>query len=230
MDPASLTCYKSPFPKKRLGRDYDGGYIICDINGVKYDCLLSGGIQDDISFEEDFCKLYTDVKCLAYDGTINSIETGEKNIEFIKKNIGGEETENVSNLHSVISKFESIFVKMDIEGGEVGWLKSLTSEHMNKFIQIVMEFHFPFGENEVGLFEKINETHVLVHLHANNCCGVRDHRGVIVPNIFECTYLHKRFMKEPYELNKEFIPSPIDMRNLTCNPEIELNHPPFVNN
>ena len=56
MDSYVLTVFKSPFEKKRLGRDYDGGYIIAEIPNVKYTTLLAGGIQTDISFEEDFIK------------------------------------------------------------------------------------------------------------------------------------------------------------------------------
>ena len=36
MDPRVLTVYKSPFPKKRIGRDIDGGYVIIDIPNVDY--------------------------------------------------------------------------------------------------------------------------------------------------------------------------------------------------
>ena len=54
MDPICLTTYKSPFKKKRLGKENDGGYVIAKIPKAKYKILLAGGIADDISFEEDF--------------------------------------------------------------------------------------------------------------------------------------------------------------------------------
>jgi hypothetical protein len=57
---------------------------------------------------------------------------------------------------------------MDIEGGEIPWIESLNNEQMNKFEQIVMEFHFPFTDNEKNTFEKINNTHYLIHFHPNN--------------------------------------------------------------
>ncbi len=56
MNPSVLTVFKSPFEKKRLGKDYDGGYIIAEIPNIKYTTLLPGGIENDISFEEDFIK------------------------------------------------------------------------------------------------------------------------------------------------------------------------------
>ena len=116
---------------------------------------------------------------------------------------------------------------MDIEGGEIPWIKSLSDEQMNKFDQIVMEFHKPFWGKEIEVFDKINKNHVLVHFHGNNCCGTELHRGVRMPNIFECTYLHKKYFVTPPKLNTEPIPGKLDMKN-TGKEEICINYPPFV--
>ena len=61
MNPSLLTVYQSPYSKIRLGKDYDGGYIIADIPDIKYQLILAGGINNDISFEQDFLKKY-DIK------------------------------------------------------------------------------------------------------------------------------------------------------------------------
>lgn len=143
---------------------------------------------------------------------------------FYKKNIGLEESETTTNLHFLLENYTNIFLKMDIEGSELEWLKTLSNKQLNNIAQLVIEFHFPFASN---VFEKINKHHVLIHFHANNCCGVRNHKGVIIPNVFECTFLHKRFFNE-YILNDEPIPSPLDMPNLQNVLDIEIKHPPFV--
>ena len=226
MNPNVLTVYQCPYPKVRLGKDFDGGYIIADIPTAKYQILIAGGIQYDISFEEAFVKKY-ESKCVAFDGTIDKLPKENSKIEFVKKNIGNENTDKVTNLHDLIAKNTAIFIKMDIEGGEIPWLKSLSNEQMNKFDQIVMEFHNPFSDNEAEVFDKINKNHVLVHFHGNNCCGTRVHKNVEIPNIFECTYLHKKFFTNPCELNTDSIPGPLDMKN-TNNPEIFIDHVPFV--
>lgn len=228
MEPQVLTIYKSPFNKLRLGRDYDGGYIIAEIPNIKYTTLIAGGIGMDISFEEDFINKYPDVKTFAFDGTINNLPKHNDNITFIRKNIGYENSNYITNLHDIINANENIFVKMDVEGGEIPWIKSLNDEQMNKFEQIVIEFHFPFSDNEIDVFDKINKNHYLIHFHANNCCGVINHKGVIIPNVFECTYLHKKYFTNIPELNTDLIPGKLDMKN-TNNPEIYIDYPPFVN-
>ena len=227
MDPRVLTVYKCPYPKKRLGKDYDGGYIIADIPDIKYSLLIAGGIENDISFEEDFVKKYK-ANCIAYDGTIQKLPKESVDIVFIKKNIGAENSDKVTNLHEVIDANNNIFGKMDIEGGEIPWINSLNDTQLNKFDQIVMEFHRPFSATEVSVFDKINKNHMLIHFHANNCCGSRMHGGVKIPNVFECTYLHKKFFKDSPILNTERIPTSLDMKN-TDKPEIHIDYPPFVN-
>ena len=227
MDPSVLTVYKSPFTKLRLGKDYDGGYIIGEIPNLDYNILLAGGISTDISFEEDFINKYKNTLCFAFDGTIDDLPKINKQIRFVKKNIGYDNNEEMTNLHKVIDENNNIFVKMDIEGGEIDWIKSLNDYQMNKFEQIVMEFHFPFSDREIDVFDKINKTHYLIHFHGNNCCDVINHSGVVIPNVFECTYIHKRHFDGVPELNEDSIPGELDMKN-TPNEEIYINHPPFV--
>jgi hypothetical protein len=230
MNPSVLTVYKSPFEKKRLGKDYDGGYIIAEVPNIKYKILLAGGISDDISFEEDFINKYSEIdKVYAFDGTINGLPKKNDIITFVKKNIGFSNDGEITNLHDIIDVNDSIFVKMDIEGGEIPWIKSLSDKQIDKFEQIVMEFHFPFNIEEIEVFDKLNKNHYLIHFHANNCCFTRNHNGVIIPNVFECTYLHKKYFKTPPELNKELIPGYLDMKNVTWRDEIYIDYPPFVN-
>uniref|UniRef100_A0A6C0AZX4 Methyltransferase FkbM domain-containing protein n=1 Tax=viral metagenome TaxID=1070528 RepID=A0A6C0AZX4_9ZZZZ len=227
--PEHLTVYKPNYNKIRLGKEYDGGYILCDIPNVKYSIFLSGGILDDISFEEDFCNKYTDIKCYAYDGSIDSINIKNKNITFVKKYISDTNSEYCTNLHNIINNNNDIFIKMDIEGGEIPWINSLSLEQINKFSQIVIEFHNPFGEKELDVFNKLSNLHVLVHFHPNNACGSRTHKGVNIPNVFECTYIHKKYYPLPYILNNELIPSSLDNPNVLENDEIYIDYPPFVN-
>lgn len=228
-NPNVLTCYKSPFKKIRVGKDFDGGYVICDIPNINYDLLLGCGVDVDISFESQFCNKYKNALCYLYDGSVNDIYLDNKNITFLKKYINDFNDENNTNLHEIIDKFNNIFLKMDIEGYEIPWIKSLSDEKLNKISQIVMEFHFPFEDYKKDVFEKINKYFIMIHFHANNCCGVRNHNGIIIPNVFECTYLNRKFFNNNYELNTDVIPSVLDMKNVYEHDEIYIDYEPFVN-
>lgn len=232
MEANLLTVYKSPFPKLRIGKDNDGGYIICDIPDIKYDILISGGVADDISFEEHLCNMYN-LKCIAFDGTnyCTFNNTEHKYIKFISKNIGPIIDNENTNLFPLINEYNEIFIKMDIEGAELPWLRCLNEQQLNKFSQIIMEFHFPFNDEDAIIFEKLNKTHLLVHFHGNNCpAGVVNHKGIIIPNVFECTYINKKYVDmSTIELNKDKIPGIVDMPNCHA-PDIFIDYPPFVNN
>lgn len=230
MDLNTLKVYKSPYPKRRIGKDNDGGYIVADVPNAEYDLCLAGGVCDDLSFEEHFCKLYDGVQCYAFDGTVDAPPPfTNPRVNYVKQNIGPYCTSSMTDLKGFLDAYANVFVKHDIEGYEIPWFDCLTPFHMNRISQMVVEFHFPFSEVETRIFRKINNTHVLIHLHPNNNCGTRIVDGIEVPNVFECTYLHlKHFSKAP-ELSPDPIPGPLDMPNVPGRDDIVLHTPPFVN-
>lgn len=66
----------------RLGRDFDGGYIV-EIKDVQNaDCLLGLGINDDWSFERDFLAI-NDVELLAFDASVNSSVFLKKSLQAL---------------------------------------------------------------------------------------------------------------------------------------------------
>ena len=56
----------------RLGKNNDGGYLVCKNSITETDCLISFGINDDFSFEEDF-KNKKNIPIFAYDPTTTNI-------------------------------------------------------------------------------------------------------------------------------------------------------------
>jgi hypothetical protein len=236
-----LKIYKTPYEKKRYGSSNDGGYVILDLNKNEYDILISCGISNDINFEKHFLSKNDEIKCFAFDGTINSLPENHDRINFIQKNIGPKNDENNTNFHYLLEQYKNIFLKMDIETYEFLWINSLSSEHLKNIKQIVIEFHFPFTnhnlshldnktsvEDKIKSFKKLLETHFLVHLHGNNCCGTTLFENTIVPNVFECTFIRKDLLKNFIGYNDENIPSKLDRPNVSGNDEIYLNHYPFV--
>ena len=143
MDKTLLEVYEFQ-DKLRLGSKNDGGYVICKMDG-DYDCYLSCGVANEASFDRDFLNLYKNIgkdNCFAFDGTVQDYPWKfTRDINFIKKNISPVSDCSNTNLDDIISKYENIFLSIDIEGGEYPWILSLTEDKLKKFKQICIEFH-----------------------------------------------------------------------------------------
>ena len=221
----ALNVFKSPFPKKRYGQQYDGGYVICEIPDIKYDLLLSAGIGDDDSFERAFLDAHPSLHCYAFDNS--DCETSHPRCTFIQKCVATRNTDKETDFHEYLDTHNTIFLKMDIEGAEYPFFWTLRDGDLDKFAQIAIEFHMPFLPKQAEVLKTLSQTHYLVHLHPNNCCGTQIIDGCAVPNLFECTYIHKRYISTP-QFNTEALPMAIDMPNLPNKPDITIGHPPFV--
>ena len=222
--------------KTRLGINSDGGYIIADNIG-SYDCYISAGVSTEESFSRDFIEKFNMnmYNSYAFDGTIvNYPYNYTKKITFIKKNIGSTLDEKTANLSSLMRNYENIFLKMDIEGSEYIWIDYLNQEQLNKFKQIVIEFHGINDDswntdynNKLQCFLKINQTHYLVHAHGNNYGGISDEN---IPDTIELTYLRKNLFDIEPKLNTQNLPIyGIDYPNNSFALDFNLNFPPFTN-
>ena len=223
--------------KSRYGTDSDGGYVIGELVGG-YDCYISAGISNEESFSRDFIKKYNMNKFNSYgfDGTIDNYpEEYTKNITFIKKNINCFKDDKNADLSFLMANFNHIFLKMDIEGGEYPWLLSLNEEKLNKFKQIVIEFHGITNTNKkwtgnygdrIKCLEKLSNTHYIIHAHGNN------HAPVVnkIPDVIELTYVNKNYFNSEPQLNSQPLPIyNLDFSNNTNKEDIDLNFYPFVN-
>lgn len=225
----ALQVYSSPFDKIRVGNQNDGGYVIC--KELEYDNFLSAGISNDISFEEHFLALYPNLKCYAFDGTIHSLpQSTNDRIIWAKKNIGGGETEHVTNLHNFLNTHNSLFIKMDIEGGEYEWIESLTETQLRNIKQLVIEFHNPLkSANRMRCIQKLVSTHWLVHFHANNYEEVDVIGSFTIPRVFECTYIHKELAVNNLKCNENPIPdNRYDNPNNPSREDIPLSDFPYM--
>jgi len=220
--------------KIRLGINSDGGYVIADIDN--YDFYISAGVSTEESFSRDFINKYKMKRenCAAFDGTINKYpkEYTDK-IIFYKRNISSSNRPGFANLNFFTNKYNNIFLKMDIESSEYEWIKSLSNNQLNKFKQIVIEFH---GINDdswnvnlndkIECFKKLTETHYPIHIHGNNHGKTTDN----IPDTIEVTYLRKDLFKNEPELNKTSLPiKNLDFPNNKELNDYDLNFAPFVN-
>ena len=215
----------------RVGPREDGGYVIAD--GFNYDLFISCGIANDIRFEDTFLDIYK-IKCIAFDGTIQSFPSNRNNIEWIPKNIGYLNTDKTTNLKEYIGNNKEIFLKMDIEGSEFNWLDSMTESELDKFSQIVIEVHWPFDVYRMNMLNKLNTTHYIIHIHGNNYCdrdipkhlpSGRTYDGTVtiennmmpqikLPEVFEVTYINKKLCNKSSIKMKEIqFPTILDYPN-----------------
>jgi len=222
--------------KKRLGICSDGGYVIglLDEKINNYDCYISAGVSTEESFSRDFINMFNMNKynSYAFDGTIKNYPWHYTNdITFIPKNINTFKDNKNTDLSFCLTKFKNIFLKMDIESCEYPWLLTLDTNKLNKFKQIVIEFH---GINnscnikhsdKIECFKKIHETHYIIHIHGNNYGSLTKN----IPDTIEVTYLRKDLFDIEPELNTKPLPIlNIDYPNSINKKDYDLNFEPFV--
>jgi hypothetical protein len=221
----------------RVGRNYDGGYLVPQSDIKKTETLISLGINDDWSFEENFQKINY-VKIRAYDGTIGkrfwfnyitssfftkkSIFAVAKSInryieftqfftgnnKFIDKMVAfGLKSESLSN---ILKNEKSTYIKIDIEGSEYRLLPDLLS-NQDKIVGCVIEFHNLDLHLDVVTKFVDQFSLNLVHLHVNTSCP-KCAGGI--PMVVECTFSRdienkRTFTEVPHSL--DMLSKPFDV-------------------
>ena len=230
-----LKVYQCPFNKKRFGSKHDGGYVVCETN-VQYDALISGGVSNDINFENDFLKLYN-VPAYAFDHTIRGVPKNQyasTKLQWISKKIGRTNNGNETNLKEYINKFRNIFLKIDINNGEYPLFKALKEHELQRISQITMEIHGVYKGERLDIFKILNKTHTLFHAHANNYCMdyfIRD--NCKIPHLLEVTLVRNsdlisHFPNYKHTLNTIRFPHHCDSPNNSKGEELDINFYPFL--
>ena len=225
--------------KLRCGCNDDGGYVFAELDGWRggpvYDCYISAGVSNEESFTRDFVDKYgmNEYNSFAFDGTIAGYPYAYTNkISFIRKNIGIVNDDTQTNLSHLMDKYDRIFLKMDIEGGEYPWLLSLTDAQLDRFRQIVIEFHGTTDDSwnaaysdKVACMKKLAGTHYVVHAHGNN----NGPWSQGIPHVLELTYVNKRDFDVEPALNTTPLPIPgLDFANYAPASDMHISFPPFV--
>lgn len=222
-----LIVYNPINNKIRLGRNYDGGYIIID--GYNYDFFISGGIGEDISFELDFHEKYSEVNGVSVDYTVDEPQNLPNNIKYVKKYISNINNDISTNLVEYVKKHKNVFLKLDIENGEWGLFNSEFIRYFCNVKQMVVELHNIFEENKnvINVLKKINETHYLTHVHENNHCRTQIKIGDYeYPDTLEFTYIRKDCDICGYNVNDLPIKN-LDFPNSNHYQENGINFYPF---
>lgn len=186
--------------KVRVGRPFDGGYVMIDaFDGVE--AAYSFGINDDVSWDFDIA--LRDIDVFQYDHTIDNLPLKHPRFHWKKVGIGAHSTNEFRAISDIVKdhkheKLNNLLLKCDIELAEWDALVSTPKQILSKFSQIVIEIHdLPrVGIEEYALSTRqalanLTNSHHVVHVHANNYGGVRMVGGICLPNVVELTLLRK---------------------------------------
>ncbi|WP_035716642.1 FkbM family methyltransferase [Christiangramia echinicola] len=221
---------KTNFNLIRLGGELDGGYLIPD-DLIGVNVCFSAGVGPSSDFEKDCAD--RGMKIYMADASVSGPAIKDERFNFIKKFIGPKNRKDFITLEKWVSstKMDSeneLLLQMDIEGHEYAAIAGLLPELLKKFRVIILEVHrlgaigFPyFYQQNKTMFDKLNLHHQCVHIHPNNCCGVRTIKGLDVPVAAEFTFLRKDRISKIDRI--EGLPHPLDRKNIARKENLDLS-------
>lgn len=214
---------QGPIKLIRLGRSYDGGYVVPEIALERSDAVLGYGVSDDISFEEDFSNKYNK-NSYGFDCSIDKIDIENSLVRFIPECIASGDTSksknNFSTFKQQIQKLglenKKLFIKMDIEGAEYDAFPDII-DYSENITGIAMEIHTNEGlEKALSLISTINQNFYLVNLHENNCHG----KTFTAPNatgeiseLIQLSFINRNLIKKASLSDDQSHPSSLDQPN-----------------
>lgn len=170
----------------RLGGSMDGGYLV-PRQVVDYSQgLLSLGLGDDFTFDQDWHRLKPQDPIHMYDASVtgNSISIsvnpgvrGNMDIKSMYREFFQGAVKHVpefigpGNFAQALDQLavDQVFIKMDIEGNEYA-LIDLFVEHRARIVGIAMEWHHCANRSSKwhDAVQKLQQHYDIVHLHGNN--------------------------------------------------------------
>jgi hypothetical protein len=206
------------FDKIRLGDAHDGGYIMLDdLSSVSQ--AYSLGIGGNVSW--DLAMAQRGIAILQYDFSIKAPPANHALFKFHSTKI-----ENIRDIG--IQTESNLILKIDIEGSEWKFFCSASSDDLKSFNQILVEFHGfeRYYEPEwqayaLGALAKLNQTHQIIHIHANNFTPPYQIGEMQVPWMIELTYVLKS--KYQFTDTDESFPGPLDQPTIPGTTDIPLD-------
>jgi hypothetical protein len=206
--------------KIRIGRDFDGGYVMLDdFGGVTR--ALSLGISDDVSWDSDIAE--RTIPVLQFDQTVAAPPVEHALFKFETLKIAPVDDSASVSIGSILrtrvpESGDTLLLKMDIEGAEWEICVGLADDVLRRFKQIVCEFHEldrlaeeAFADRARRVFEKLTGTHFVCHVHGNNCANFANVANVPVPQTLEVTFASRAcYTPEP---TAETFPTSLDRPN-----------------
>lgn len=202
--------------KVRIGEGGDGGYVIADI---PCEYCYSYGCDDNILFEKGLYENYG-THSYTYDHTIQGITNKPDYITFKREGIAFMKTHDCDTLESHVSGHDHSskkILKMDVEFAEWAVFHSTKIEILEKFDQIVVEFHFYMLEDSMlEVMEKLTSKFKIIHMHANPY-PINPYIDIEFPKVIEVTFLRDDLFTDD-ELE-------VDMESVFPDPDLDPVYP-----
>jgi len=215
----------------RVGGESDGGYLVPDdFSGVG--TLLSPGVAATWEFERALGDRFG-IRSEMIDGSVDAPQDLTDLQHFQRKWLDTKNGPDRLTLDAWVrqSKQEQtsdLALQMDIEGAEFAILRSCSIETLRHFRWAVVEFHgldrmassLTLRTSILPALRRMDQVFHPVHIHPNNCCGVVNIRGVIIPKVLEVTYLRRDRFVAGAPVGA--LPHPLDRSCVAGEPPIEL--------
>jgi hypothetical protein len=217
---------------RRMGRDNDGGYVISDRAVQQAQGMLSFGVNDDWSFDQQWRDLKPQDRIHAYDGTISPSRMTPDVRHSYREFFGGLAEHFPVNIASTPglgqSSFDdamlrmnrdSVFIKMDIEGGE--WqLTECVLTHAAAVTGMVIEFHNTARLRPLfcDTIRRYQEQFHIIHIHPNTSCDYADDG---FPTVVEFSFLRRDLVPDPHTRLRCHIPG-LDQANVAGTDDVAL--------
>lgn len=219
----------------RKGCAHDGGYVMLDSslrNAVAYSLGIAGDVSWDLDMAAMGCQIYQ------YDHTIDTLPASHPAFHWFRIGIAAQDSSDgaMCSLDTLIARNghagrNDLILKMDIEGAEWDLFEALPASTLQQFSQIVMEMHhfagaaghpaaLAFYQKFTAILRKLDATHQVVHIHANNNGALGIIGGTVIPDLLELTYVRRTDHR--FQECRRIFPTPIDMPNVTTAPDYFL--------
>lgn len=188
----------------RLGKDWDGGYVLSQRSVDAARALLSFGVNDDWSFDQDWHDQKPSDVIHSYDGTIQPDHWPQdlrdrynaffgQHAQHIALNVAEKTDERHRGFPDIMTYLarDPVFLKMDIEGGEWPLTESIMA-HADAITGMVIEFHFTARLRQLfcDTMRRYQQAFHIIHIHPNTSGG---YAGDNFPDVVEITFLNKKF-------------------------------------
>lgn len=187
--------------KVRTGGPHDGGYVMANDfrdNRIAYSIGVGPQVEWDVEMANRGLHIYQ------YDHTVEGLPAQHPNFHYAKIGIGPDLSDpELVTLERMLEDNEHVdeenmLLKIDVEGAEWDVFDKMSSNTLAKFDQVVVEYHgFEFlGQDSFRtradrVFQVLNHTHQVIHIHGNNYANFAMIQNIPVPHVLEVSYARK---------------------------------------